>query len=521
MSGRIARRGAVVGVLALLERLAVPATSLALLERSFAAKAAFVAALGAVFTVRGFAQRAFASRTEADLTQRVIASLLDGDLLRASVLPDEDARTELAQGLYHAGMQLAQELPVLIADLVASLLLGLFIVAAEPGRLVLVTVALTIVAALTLGWSRSRVQRAVNTAWKLQQKVLEHLVDALEGRAELVALGLRDPFLAESNRRTRAWGTGSVRIAAATMLSGRLPLLAIAGLVSIAVAVESRWRGALAVPLADLALFASVSPAFAGVAQGMHAIARGNRWVAVVARVVETARPAPEHGRRRPATPASIAFENVSFRYPEAEEYALRDLSFSWDGSGILALAGANGSGKSTCLRLILMLARAEAGVVRIGGVDPSEADADGWRVQVAFLPQRPYLPQRSDVRSALRLLAPDASDAKMIAALDRVRVLPALRRVSADPLDVRVDALSVGQRQRLALARILCRDAALFVLDEPDANLDRDGIALVADILRERARTSGVVFVAHTPELLAIADRTVSLSAGQLSEGQ
>jgi ABC-type transport system involved in cytochrome bd biosynthesis fused ATPase/permease subunit len=109
------------------------------------------------------------------------------------------------------------------------------------------------------------------------------------------------------------------------------------------------------------------------------------------------------------------------------------------------------------------------------------------------------------------------AADERILAALDRVGLLPVLRRAGDDPLTVRVDSLSVGERQRIALARILCRDAFLFLLDEPDANLDRTGIALVAELLRDLAGRGMVAFAAHTPELLAVAGRVVVLAQGRV----
>jgi ABC-type transport system involved in cytochrome bd biosynthesis fused ATPase/permease subunit len=218
--------------------------------------------------------------------------------------------------------------------------------------------------------------------------------------------------------------------------------------------------------------------------------------------------------------PGAIAFDRVSFRYdvsPGPTE-ALHEVSFAWEKrDGILAVAGANGSGKSTCLRLLLALGKPHAGAVRVGGVDVLELDGDAWRSRIAFLPQRPYLPQRSDVRTAVHLLAPGASDARIENALERVGLFSALKRANSEPLDVRVDTLSAGQRQRVALARFLCRDASLLLLDEPDANLDREGIARVGDILRELSRDHMIAFAAHTPELVAIAGRTVTLDAGRV----
>jgi ABC-type multidrug transport system fused ATPase/permease subunit len=506
-----------VGGLALLERLTVPAAAWALFEEALLAKTALVIAVGVIHALRGFAQRVFAARTEADLANRAIASLLDGDLLQASVLPDEDARTELAQGIFEASQQLVQGLPTLVTDVVASALLALIVVCVEPGRVVLLAGAIMLVAAATLAWSRSRAQKAVSGAWSLQQRVFEHLVDALEGRAEVVALGLRAHFLAESRARTRAWGSAGARIAASSMLSGRLPLVGIAAVGAFIVLADARRTGAVGVPPAHVALLASIAPAFAGIAQGLHTMVRAERWVGLVAKVVEGARPGAAGGHPPPRIPARIEFDRVSFRYPDAGEDALRDVSFSWDGEDVLALAGANGSGKSTCLRLLLALGRPQKGAIRIGGVDLRDAALDALRAHVAFLPQRPYLPQRADIRTAVRLLAPNASDARIVASLDRVGVLAALRPLGSDPLDVRIDTLSVGQRQRVALARILCRDASMLVLDEPDANLDRQGITMVAEILGELARDRMIVFAAHTPELMAIAGRTLTLDAGRV----
>jgi ATP-binding cassette subfamily C protein CydD len=98
------------------------------------------------------------------------------------------------------------------------------------------------------------------------------------------------------------------------------------------------------------------------------------------------------------------------------------------------------------------------------------------------------------------------------------VGLLDVLRKKGPDPLAVGVDGLSVGERQRVALARMLCRDAPIVLLDEPDANLDRAGIALVVDLVRElAARGKSVAFAAHTPELLQAADRVVVLEEGRV----
>ncbi len=363
---------------------------------------------------------------------------------------------------------------------------------------------------------------AVDGAWKVQEQVYEAFGDTLEGRLEIVASGCRTAFLAELCLRTRAWSAAGARVAAATVLSGRLALVAVAGVVSAALVANGRWRGSLAVTLTDVALFASVTPAFAGVAQGVHALVRDERWVRLLARVVRAGVPSRRPGTRPPPSlPAPVTFEDVSFGYgdPERPREALSKVRFAWSGREILALSGANGSGKSTCLRMLLALATPATGKLVVGGAALDAIDPDAWRARVAFLPQRAYLPSRADVRSAVRWPVSAASDDRVLEALDRVGLLPALKRVGRQPLEARVDSLSVGERQRIALARLLCRDASLFLLDEPDANLDRAGILLVAELLRELAGRGMVAFAAHTPELLAVADRVVVLERGRVVE--
>jgi ATP-binding cassette subfamily C protein CydCD len=368
--------------------------------------------------------------------------------------------------------------------------------------------------------SRRAVASGVERTWKAQERVYESFADALEGRLEIVAAGRRGAFMADLGARARAWSGAGARVALSTVLSGRLSLAAVAGLVALALVANGELRGSLAVSLTDAAVFASVTPAFVGVAQGVHAFVRDQRWLRMLARVVRAG--ASEAGAGTsppPALPAPVIFDRVSFRYgsPERPSHALSEVTLDWNGRGVLALSGANGSGKSTCLRMLLGLAAPSSGNVRVGSATLDALDADAWRSRIAFLPQRPYLPPRADVRRAVGWPLSGASDERMVGALERVGLLAVLARKGSAPLDVRVDSLSVGERQRVALARLLCRDASLFLLDEPDANLDRAGIVLVAELIRELAGRGMVAFAAHTPELLAVADRVIVLKDGRV----
>jgi ABC-type bacteriocin/lantibiotic exporter with double-glycine peptidase domain len=520
----IARRAAVMAFAALVGRALAPVLAWTLVQRTLTEKVAVTLLFGGVFTGRTLLQRTFTARTEAELYERTTAAVLGGDVVRPTVLPDQDVRIEAAQSVFQTSQVLSQTLPGALGDLIACAMLGVGIALVEPGWLVASAMALTVVASGALLVSRRAVGIATARTWALQERVYEAFCDALEGRLEIVASGHRGPFMADFGARARAWGGAGVQVALATVLSGRLSLAAVAGVVAVALVATGQLRASFAVSLTDVALFASVTPAFVGVAQGVHGLARDGRWVHLLAQVMRGAAPERQAGTHTvPTLPAVIAFEQVTFRYddPERPGDALSDVTLSWSGREVLALSGANGSGKSTCLRMLLGLASPLTGTVRVADVPLDTLDPEAWRAGIAFLPQRPYLPPRSDVRRAVRWPLSTASDERILQALERVGLIEVLRRTRRDPLDVRVDSLSVGERQRVALARLLCRDASLFLLDEPDANLDRAGIALVASLLRELAGRGMVAFAAHTPELLEVADRTVVLERGRVVDAK
>jgi ABC-type transport system involved in cytochrome bd biosynthesis fused ATPase/permease subunit len=515
----IVRRGAIVAAMVLLERLLLPVAARSLFRNDLSQQISLACAAGAVFSARIFVQHAFRARTEINLLERISARLIGGDVLRANALRDEDARAELGQGMYHASQNLSTVLPQLVANALAALVLAGVVVAHEPARLVGIVAGVAVAAGVLLFAGRRSMERALASAWTAQQEAFASFMDALEGRLEIVAAGRRVPFMIEMRARGAAWGKAAARVAAGALVSSKLPLLVIAA-AAVALAVGGGQK-ALGVTTADIALLASMTPAFSGLAQDLFTLARTERWMGVVARVL--AEPALGTGGTEapPPAAATIAFEGVSFSYPGAPNRALRDLSFTWRDERVLAFTGDNGSGKSTCLRLLLALGTPQSGTIHVDGRRLDELDADAWRRTVAFLPQRPYLPPHADVRSAVRFLVPDAADDQILGALERVDLLAPLRRAGSDPLAVRIGQLSVGQRQRVGVARLLCQPASLVLLDEPDANLDRSGIATVVRLVQELGEERRVALVAHHADLLEAADRILVFDEGRLVQDE
>lgn len=198
------------------------------------------------------------------------------------------------------------------------------------------------------------------------------------------------------------------------------------------------------------------------------------------------------------------------------EGWAPWELNADAPPGALTVLAGANGSGKSTALSAILGLIEPERGRVLIDGVDVRELDQRTWWDRLAWLPQRPVLVPGT-LRENLELLgAGDLADLdRACAATGFDAVLAELPHGWQTVVGAGGHGLSLGQRQRLALTRMLATHRPVLLLDEPTAHLDEASEAGVLAALRERAAAGAtVVVVGHRPTVLASADEIVPVLA-------
>ena len=190
---------------------------------------------------------------------------------------------------------------------------------------------------------------------------------------------------------------------------------------------------------------------------------------------------------------------------------AVRGMSFTAPAGQVTAFLGPNGSGKTTTLRIVLGLVRADAGAALIGGV-PYGRLARPRRTVGAMLEASGFHPGRR-ARDHLRVLA-DAADIpgrRADEVLEQAGLASSARR--------RVSGFSLGMRQRLGLAAALLGDPRVLLLDEPANGLDPAGIAWLRGLLRSLADEGRTVIVAShvLSEVAQIADHVVIVSAGQV----
>ncbi|MFJ6099505.1 ABC transporter ATP-binding protein [Streptomyces sp. NPDC092359] len=213
-----------------------------------------------------------------------------------------------------------------------------------------------------------------------------------------------------------------------------------------------------------------------------------------------------------------LEVRGAGFRYPGAQEPVLTDVGLVARPGETTAIVGSTGSGKSALLGLVPRLFDATGGEVLVDGVDVRRLDPALMARTVGLVPQKPYL-FSGTVATNLRYGRPDASDEELWHALEVAQAAGFVRE-SEDGLDAPVSQggtnFSGGQRQRLAIARVLVARPRLYLFDDSFSALDPRTDARLREALREETAGATVVIVAQRVSTVREADRIVVLDRGR-----
>ena len=238
-----------------------------------------------------------------------------------------------------------------------------------------------------------------------------------------------------------------------------------------------------------------------------------------------------------PPGPARISFDHVSFRYPSAAEVSLaslesiavpdkrqqntvlREISFEVAPGQLVALVGPSGAGKTTITQLVPRLYDVQSGTVRINGLDVRDARLDSLNQRIGIVTQDAHL-FHDTIRANLLYARPDATDEQLTSALRDAQILDLVESLP-DKLDTLVGErgyrFSGGEKQRIAIARLLLKAPEIVILDEATAHLDSENEAAIQRALETALAGRTSIVIAHRLSTILKADEILVVQSGTI----
>ncbi|MFG3421001.1 ABC transporter ATP-binding protein [Micromonospora sp. NPDC048063] len=349
------------------------------------------------------------------------------------------------------------------------------------------------------------------------------IVDTVHGLRELTVFGALERRRAHLAARTRRLGRVQRRNAARAGVETALidALVAAAGVGAVLVVLDGIRTGRLDVAAGPVALV--LAGAVLGPASQVAGLLKEAGTLRAAAdridALLQAPSPVPAPARPVPApNGGEVVFDDVHFGYLP-DRPVLRGVSFIVRPGETVALVGASGVGKSTCVHLLLRFHDPSAGRITVGGVDLRDLGDAELRRTVTVVPQDVHLFPGS-IADNIRLGRPDATDAEVRAAADAAQLTPFLDALPVGldtPAGERGTALSGGQRARVAVARALLTGAPVLVLDEAAANLDAATEADLAAALEATGDHQATLVIAHRLATIMRAARVIVLDGGRV----
>ncbi|MBB4854690.1 ATP-binding cassette subfamily C protein CydD [Mycobacteroides chelonae] len=484
-----------------------------------------LAALAALWLIRAGAHGVQVRYSErgatgviADLDDQLLSNIAQAqprDLERCR----DSAAAVLTRGLDDLRPYFSGYLPALLSAAIVTPAAALVIACYDIRSAVIVAITLPLIPVfmVLIGLlTRDRAQAAL----EVSSAAMGQMLDLIAGIPTLRALGRTGAPL----RRIAELGFAQRRSVMATLRVAFLSAMVLEMIATLSVAIIAVSIGMrlvfghldLTTALTILVLAPEVYWPLRRVGIQFHSAADGKAAADKTFELLDTLRSAPtlpaRQGTKAPRRHPIIQLEAMSAA--DRSGYAPWELTADIRPGVVTVLTGHNGAGKSTALHAIAGLTTPTVGRVLVDGVGLDQIDRDSWWSIIGWLPQRPVL-QSGTIRENLEIFGPLDELESALADSQFGTTLAAL----GDGLDTRLgtggSGLSLGERQRLCLTRVLGTNRPVLLLDEPTAHLDGDTEAAVLAALVTRARRGAtVVLVGHRAPVLAAADEVFTVQA-------
>lgn len=498
---------------------------------SFLLLALLTTAVAAFSAIRYYMVTGLGERVVADIRQRAYSKLLRlGPVFfdangTGAILARLNSDTTLVHGVVGSSISIATRSAIVLLGSVAMM----FVTSPRLGAGMVLLVLLVVWPVVFYGRkvrARSRqTQDLIAEAARFADETLNGIETVQSFNLESYADG-RFAAAIESS-----WRAAMARTIARALLTGTVVFMVFTGLVFIL------WRGTVDVSgglltPGELGQFVLYGIMAAGAAAGIGDVSgemqRAAGAAARLADIIESKASAvsPPEPRQLPPRSGdggmSVLMRGLRFAYPaRPEKLVLSDFSLEVEAGKTVAIVGKSGAGKSTLFSLLLLFHRPAAGKILLDGVDAALCSPDEVRDRTGFVPQQTVLFAGS-VLENIKLGRPGATDeearqaAEVAHVAEFVELLPGAYDAEIGERGVR---LSMGQRQRIAIARAVLKDPPLLLLDEATSALDAESERYVQDALAAMARSRTCIIIAHRLATVRQADSIVVMDGGRIAE--
>ncbi|HEY9480795.1 MAG TPA: ABC transporter ATP-binding protein [Candidatus Paceibacterota bacterium] len=330
----------------------------------------------------------------------------------------------------------------------------------------------------------------------------------------------------ESAKMHKAWFEDSLgpRL---KMLSAQRNLALFQGIIENSARIAALWMAYLAIRngLMTIGAFAALATYVSSFFEPLRQLFRQWRFIQNSLISMEDAdklaheQEEPYRGKELPQTMGQIVFDRTSFSY-DGQTPILKDVSFEAKAGEVVAFVGESGVGKSSLIDLVSAYYLPDSGSVSIDGIDTREIDLGSLRRAVAVVSQEITL-FNSSIQENIRYGIPDVSDEKVRWAAEKAKCdfIERLPNKWDQQVGERGMKLSVGQKQRIAIARAFLRDPKILVLDEPTSALDAASEAHIVQSLDEIMKDRTTLIIAHRLSTVRKADKILVFKEGKIVE--